>query len=781
MSSPALALAALVLALAVRPAAAQAVARLDGQVVAADGAPLPGASVALVGRGARVAADARGRFCFDGLAPGRYVVEATFLGFRPARDTVALGAAGATLRLVLAETAGALGTAEVVADADRRAQPSTVVSREALDRTGAGTLAGALARVPGVAAITVGVGIAKPVVRGFSMSRVAVVESGVEQEGQQWGADHGLEIDPFSVSAVEVVKGPGALRYGPDAAGGVIDVLPPLVPAEGVGGSVEAVFKANNLHAATSAHVEGRRGGLFAGVRVTAQDFGDTRVPADTFVYNSFVLPIVGRRLKNTAGRERNARLDAGLVRPWGTVRASVSRYGLDAGLFPGAVGIPRAYGLGDDGSRRDVGVPGQSVRHDRATLGTTLRLGRTEIEATAGVQRNLRRERSNPDVHNVVAGAAGTLALELDLLTTSLNAEVRPAPLGRLAPALGVAVQHQRNRRGGFEFLLPGFRSASGGVYALAEHRTTRRVTLSGGLRLDAARHATDGATVRTGTDAGGQPVLAERAAALDRRFLNVAGALGVTVAAGPAEFRLHVARSHRAPAPVELAANGVHHGTFRHEQGTPGLVAERGLQLDAEVRLSGRVAGRQTSARVSPFVYRFRDYIFLNPTALFSTLPDAGQLYRHEQADALYAGAEAEADVAFAPWLGLRASAATVWNRNLDTGRPLPFTPPLTLVGAAEWTPRGPGGPFAALTATAAARQSRVARNEPATPGYATLDVSAGTTLRLRGAAVRLLATVQNALDARFLGHLSRYRVLGLPEQGRNVVFSLRFQPRG
>lgn len=90
----------------------------------------------------------------------------------------------------------------------------------------------AVENIPGVQAMDIGSGFSKPMIRGMGFNRVAVLENGIKQEGQQWGADHGLELDAFNVDAVNVMKGPASLLYGSDAMGGVIDIAPVLVPAE---------------------------------------------------------------------------------------------------------------------------------------------------------------------------------------------------------------------------------------------------------------------------------------------------------------------------------------------------------------------------------------------------------------------------------------------------------------------------------------------------------------------------------------------------------------------
>ena len=80
------------------------------------------------------------------------------------------------------------------------------------------------------ASMDIGSGFSKPMIRGMGFNRIAVLENGIKQEGQQWGADHGLELDAFNIEAVNVLKGPSSLLYGSDAMGGVIDIASPPIP-----------------------------------------------------------------------------------------------------------------------------------------------------------------------------------------------------------------------------------------------------------------------------------------------------------------------------------------------------------------------------------------------------------------------------------------------------------------------------------------------------------------------------------------------------------------------
>jgi iron complex outermembrane receptor protein len=97
-----------------------------------------------------------------------------------------------------------------------------------------------LERLPGVSTMDIGSGQSKPVIRGLGFNRVVVVENNIKHEAQQWGADHGLEIDQYAVNNVEVIKGPASLIYGSDAMGGIIDMKNRKVPVENsFGGTID--------------------------------------------------------------------------------------------------------------------------------------------------------------------------------------------------------------------------------------------------------------------------------------------------------------------------------------------------------------------------------------------------------------------------------------------------------------------------------------------------------------------------------------------------------------
>ena len=78
-------------------------------------------------------------------------------------------------------------------------------------------------------------------------NRILTLYDGVRQEGQQWGDEHGIEVDQYGVDQAEVIKGPASLTYGSDALAGVVNLIPtPPAPEGKIQGDVLAEFQSNN-------------------------------------------------------------------------------------------------------------------------------------------------------------------------------------------------------------------------------------------------------------------------------------------------------------------------------------------------------------------------------------------------------------------------------------------------------------------------------------------------------------------------------------------------------
>jgi len=136
------------------------------------------------------------------------------------------------------------------------------ISSKAIDRTIASNIMDQLSlHSPGVSVLKTGPNISKPFIRGLGYHRVLTLYDGIRQEGQQWGDEHGIEIDEYSVGRVEILKGPASLMYGSDALAGVFRLCYPNVPVqEGtLRGNVLSGFQSNNQLWGGYANVAGNK------------------------------------------------------------------------------------------------------------------------------------------------------------------------------------------------------------------------------------------------------------------------------------------------------------------------------------------------------------------------------------------------------------------------------------------------------------------------------------------------------------------------------------------
>ncbi|MDC7147176.1 TonB-dependent receptor plug domain-containing protein, partial [Bacteroides ovatus] len=276
-----------------------------------------------------------------------------------------------------------------------------VADQDFLRKHFTGNFMQAMENIPGVQAMDIGSGFSKPMIRGMGFNRIAVLENGIKQEGQQWGADHGLELDAFNIGAVNVLKGPSSLLYGSDAMGGVIDVVPSAVPADNrVFGDVTLLGKSVNGTIGGSLMLGIRKNAWYSHIRYSEQHFGDYRIPTDSIVYLTQRIPIYGRKLKNTAGIERNIGLFTQYQRRAYKANYAVSNVYQKTGFFPGAHGIPDASRVEDDGDSRNIELPFSKVNHLKVTTHQQYAWEKLILSGDLGFQNNHREEWSAFHTH---------------------------------------------------------------------------------------------------------------------------------------------------------------------------------------------------------------------------------------------------------------------------------------------------------------------------------------------------------------------------------------------
>ncbi|MFR9620381.1 MAG: TonB-dependent receptor [Rikenellaceae bacterium] len=675
----------------------------------------------------------------------------------------------------------------VIGNAQLEQQAESALSIEVVDAQQlaehfSGNLMKSLEYIPGVQSMSVGSGFSKPMIRGMGFNRVSVVEGGVKQEGQQWGADHGLEIDAFNIERINIRKGSSSLLFGSDAMGGVVEILQPALPAEdGVFGSVDALARSVNDLIGGSVMLGLRRDRWFVKLRHSEQHFADFSVPTDHVVYLTQVMPLTDNRVNNTAGFERST----SLYTRYGTGRFSSALSVSDAyqksGFYPGAHGIPDPSRVEDDGDIRDIDLPYSSVNHFKVSSLNTYWWDDMCVTWDLGYQNNHREEWSSFHTHYTSQDPPAVdpdLEIELALQNYSSNAKVHLHHSSRVESTICWDAAYQVNRIGGYSFLLPDYRRVTTGVAWVSDYEVNDRLRVSGGVRYDWGRIQTDEYVdsylieylYSLGYDASVVEANEVRSYALDREFGDYSLSLGAVWSIDQrSTLRANIGRSFRLPTANELVSNGVHHSSFRHEQGDPTLDSERGWQFD----LGYRFEGRCVSVGVSPYASWYASYIYQQPTGEWSILPHAGQIYRFMQSEALLAGGEVT--VAYdLPW-GLRynMSVEYTYTYNIDEHIPLTFTPPTTMRNSLSW---GVSWVELMVEWQMVAAQNRVARNEDPTPGVNLFNASAIFQLPFITDGATAMLSVDNIFDTMYLNHLSYYRQVEIPEPGRNIQLSIK-----
>lgn len=640
-------------------------------------------------------------------------------------------------------------------------QQSVYISPDEMHRRSGHSLMDVLSQTEGVQAMDIGVGFSKPMIRGLGFQRIAVTENGVKQEGQQWGADHGLEIDAFHVEGVRVVKGPASVLYGSDAMGGVIEILPPKFPLrDTIRGEALLSYQSVSSGLNGSIMVEAKRKNILTKIRYTERCWADYRVPADSFTYMSMRLPIINNRLKNTAGMERS--VNALLAYRYGIYqgRISISDSYQKSGFFSGAHGLPNIENLKDDGNYWNVDLPYSMVNHLKITSTNTWTKPVLQAKLTLGYQLNHREEWSRFHSHNpsqTPPEIAPDKELMFHLHTGSAQLQFRFTPNTLWEYYGGLSATLQNNSIGGYGFLIPKYIREECGAFILTNRHISSNLHLSASVRYDLGH---------VHSRAHGEEVRR-----VIRNFQDYSLALGVEYEPMDGhKLRASLGRAFRLPSVNELTSNGVHHGAFRHELGDSSLVSEQGWQVD----LSYTLTRGDLEVSLSPFFSYYPHFIALHPTGRWSMLPDAGQIYQYMDCPTTLTGGELHIKARL--WRGLHytLSGEYVYTYDYDSHTATPFSPPASMRNTLSWEAMR-WQCFVECQSVAA--QNRVCHNEKTTPGYNLIHLGGSVDFYMRKSKLSVLLHVRNLLNTSYMNHLNFYRRIELPEAGFDIQSTIRF----
>ena len=176
-------------------------------------------------------------------------------------------------------------TGRTFGEADE-ALPVTVLTGEEFVTRRMGTLGETLEALPGVHLDNFGGGASKPVIRGQTVPRIAILSDGAPVfDASGASPDHAVVTDPLLLDGIEVLRGPAASIYGGNAMNGAVNLIdskvPKALPENGMDGAVEARYSTADNGYATAGRATFGAGSFAFHVEGSLGNANDYDVPND--------------------------------------------------------------------------------------------------------------------------------------------------------------------------------------------------------------------------------------------------------------------------------------------------------------------------------------------------------------------------------------------------------------------------------------------------------------------------------------------------------------------
>jgi iron complex outermembrane recepter protein len=781
--------------------------------------PINGISVFIPDLNRGAISDSAGNFRIVNLPSGQYLVFASAIGFSSQIFYVAFDHVTVkdfSLTHSSAELKAVVVTGLLSAQDNSNVPfPVSTFSHQDLLQESYTNVIDAISKIPGVSAITDGQSISKPVVRGMGYNRVVTVADGVSQQGQQWGDEFGIEVDPDAVNRVEILKGPSSLVYGSDAISGVINFLPEAIVPEGqVKGDLLFNYQFNNGLIGSMAHLAGHEKDIFWSVRVDNTMAHAYKNANDGYVLNSQFSNF------NTDGT-------IGINHSWGYSKLHFSYFQLQTGIVDGtrdsATGIlERQFALGDSvfyliPTKQELKsysplVINQLVRHEKLVWDNSINVGDGRITATFAWQQNRRQENNDPTIPNTS---------NIDYLLNTINYDVRyiSGTKNKFTYSAGANGLYQDSKNKGTLLLIPEYNLFSIGGFFIA-NKDFGKFILNGGLRYDARTFkGHDNYIDSNGNELSpNDPDAIHRFTAYSSDFNGPSGSLGVVYhMTNSFDLKANVSRGFRAANVAETGSNGIHDGTVVYEIGDPDLKPETNWEVD----LSGTFTNPNLTAEIDLFSNWIDKYIYPKPLqsknggdSINNSTPGFGDapVFKYTQGTAMLIGGEAVVDIhpQSIPWLDWYNSFSlvnAVLKNEPDSSKYPPFIPPDRIQSEIHFDFNKSSKIFAhsyfkvgleydfkqthfydASSIYMGLSAYELAASQAPTRGYTLINIGAGTDFRKHDGSTScsLYLVVNNLFNVAYMDYMSRFKYypanfttnpvrVGVYNMGRNVSLKL------
>lgn len=631
-----------------------------------------------------------------------------------------------------------------------------------LNRTGNVNLLSSLSNQPGIDKISLGNGISKPVIRGLSFNRILLYQNGTRLENQPWDDRHDIGVNENGVEKVEIVKGPAALIYGPDAMGGAIIFIDekPAVAGTAVG-EVDFAAYSNTLGANLNAGVKGTsQNGFFYGFRLGGQS------------HTSYIQGNGDEVVKNTEEKDfafnskyasTNAKITTGVSKKWGVSKLTYSYYKQLIGIIEIEDG---GVTVADNEEQRDreIEAPYQDVTTHLISSENTFPMGKSKLNVNVSYQLNDRKEfeLKNPGVDKIAEEA-----ISLKLNTMTYDVKYSSDADKKFGYTIGSQSYFQSSRNSGIIGLVPDADVNDMAAYLLLRYDLPKWNFLAGGRY--------DYRTLKT------TPYLQAGSSAIDRNFSLANGSLGVAFHPNDElTLKVNAATGFTAPNYAQLGSNGKHEGSYRYEIGRADLDIEQNIQGDFGLIWEMK----DVSITVSPYYNRINNYIYIKNTGQDTVYrTQTLDVYRYSQRNAIISGAEATIDLhpRGLSWVDLNVSYGQIRGR-FEAGGNIPYIPSNKLVGELRFVRQKLDylyNPYISVVCRNYFMQDKVSEFERTTDAYTLLDLSLGGSFKWGMHMWDLTISATNILNTGYFNALSLLKDLqpvGIREMGRNIMVRIR-----
>ncbi|MBU3660496.1 MAG: TonB-dependent receptor [Flavobacteriales bacterium] len=688
-----------------------------------------------------------------------------------------------------------------------------VVNEKTIDRTSESNIIDVLSKnTPGLTSVKSGPNVSKPFIRGLGYNRVLTLYDGIRQEGQQWGDEHGIEVDAYDIQNAEVIKGPASLMFGTDALAGVVSLFPfKPKPKNGVEGRYISEFQSNNKLIGN---------GLRWSIVKNKWSFA---LRSSWRLASNYQNAIDGK-VFNTNFNEKNISSFIGYATEKAILSINASFYDNQQGIpdgsrdsltrqftqqiFNGAADILelRPIVSVEDLNSYKIAKIHQHIQHFRLYSLGDFKLKKGSLDYSLGFQQNRRKEFNQPETPDLAG-------LSLRLNTANYHLKYSFPIVKNVETFLGMNGVYQFNEnQAATSFTIPNYQLFDGGIFAYSKWKKNK-FSICGGIRNDIRTINFDDFYVQndsltgfdthvTGLDTLGATL---QFLSYSKVFQGLSASIGLSYFINQKwTVKANIGRGFRAPNITEIASNGLDPGARLIYLGNRNFVSEFSLQEDIALLLNTR----NFSGEISIFNNNIQNFIYLALVADSNNQPlvdaQGNRTYQYKQAKAHLYGFETW--LAFHPekikGLTVNGSFSCVYGFNREEkyrnkgiqGEYLSLIPPARLLINAAYSFELKNAFLKSIRPVFEyefnAKQNRyLAENnsETATPAYSLFNFQLALELKyFKSKTAQLQFQANNIFDTAFQSHLSRLKYFenyqqtpnnkrGIYSMGRNLCVKL------